>query len=482
MADPGCSPRSTGGAEPDRRVAGSFRDPAGFVFERDGVVYRQVAPSFAEHYDRLMGSGLHAALVERGLLVDHDEVDTPPAAAPAHRVLRPERVPFVSFPYEWCPGQLRGAALATLEAQLVAMDHGMSLRDASAYNVQFLRGAPVLIDTLSFEVLPTGQPWVAYRQFCQHFLAPLALMCQVDVRLGQLLRSHLDGIPLDLASRLLPGRSKLSPGLGIHIHQHARSQRRHADGGAPAPGKAGRFSEQAFRGLLDSLRGTVGRQTWEPSATVWRDYDAERPSYSDESFEHKTELVAKLLGELSPSVVWDLGANTGRFSRLAASTGASVVSLEADPSAVELSWRQVHRDGETTVLPLIADLANPSPGLGWEHEERPSLTDRGPADVALALALIHHLAISNNLPLDRVAAWFRRLTSWLLVEWVPKSDVMVRRLLVSREDVFDGYTQEGFEAAVDPWFTVERREPLRGSERTLYLLHGRSAAGAAQAG
>ena len=454
-----------------QRVAGSFRDPAGFVFTRDGVLYRQINRSFAGTFEQLSSSGLFDALVGQGLLIPHEVADVEPAdPAMAAAVIQPEPVRFVSYPFEWSPGQLQAAALATLRAQQVAMEHGMTLRDASAYNVQFHRGRPVLIDTLSFGPLAEGAPWVAYRQFCQHFLAPLALMANVDVRLSQLLRVHLDGIPLDLAAELLPGKTRLQPGLAMHIRAHAASQRRHATEAPPQEASVRGFSRQAFTGLVESLRKAVEKQTWEPSASAWRDYYAAKESYSDESLSHKEELVTKALAEVSASTVWDFGANTGRFSRIAAAAGADVVAIEMDASAVELNWRQVVDNGDTSVLPLWIDLSNPTPSQGWAHAERPSLTARGPADVGLALALVHHLAIGGNVPLEDVAAWFAGLCHRLIIEWVPKDDPMVQRLLASREDVFSEYTAEHFEAAVGRWFTVEGREAVRGSQRTLYVL------------
>ena len=457
------------------RIAGSFRDPAGFVFTRGGVLYRQVNHSFRECYDQLLSSGLYDALVAEGLLVAHEDVAEAPAdERTASLVLRPERVEHISFPFEWCPGQLRDAAVTTIAAQRIAMDHGMSLRDASAYNVQFHRGRPVLIDTLSFEPLREGRPWVAYRQFCQHFLAPLALMHHVDVRLGQLLRVHLDGIPLDLAAQLLPGKTRFEAGLALHLRAHAASSRKHADGGQPAEADAGGsgrgLSIKALQGLVSSLRKAVEKQQWEPPPSAWRDYYAAKESYSDEGLAHKEELVAKVLADLAPRTVWDLGANTGRFSRIAAAAGASVVAWEMDPSAVELNYRQVRDGAEQSVLPLQVDLSNPTPAQGWGHTERESMADRGPADVALALALVHHIAIGNNVPLDAVAAWFSTLCRRLVIEWVPKSDPMVQRLLSSRVDVFDEYTQEHFEAALAEHFTVERKEAVRASQRTLYVL------------
>ena len=451
-------------------MAGSFRDPAGFVFTCDGVLYRQVNESFRSSFEALKTSGLYDALTDRGLLIRHEEVDVP-AADPsvAALVIRPERVPFISYPYEWCPGQLRAGAIATLEAQKIALDHGMTLRDASAYNIQFVGGRPVLIDTLSFEPLVEGRPWAAYRQFCQHFLAPLALISQVDVRLNQLSRVHIDGVPLDLASAMLPGSTKLKPGLAMPIHAHASSQRKHA-GDEHAASKTRPFTTKSLHNIAENLLGTVRRQTWDPPQSAWRDYYAAKESYSDEALQHKEELVAKMLAEVSPSTVWDLGANTGRFSRIAAESGASVAAIEMDPSAVELNWREVEGNGDTQVLPLWIDLSNPSPSQGWAHAERDSLTDRGPADVAMALAVVHHIAIGNNVPLGDIASWFSQLAERLIVEWIPKEDPMVVRLLASREDVFADYSQDGFEAAIGAHFTVERRESLRGSLRTLYLL------------
>ncbi len=299
----------------------SFRDPSGFLFTHQGDLYRQVNRSYAAEYDRLMGSGLYEKLVKAGLLIPHTEVKIPPAdKETAYKVLRPERVPFISYPYEWSFGQLKDAALATLSIQRRALRLGMSLKDASAYNIQFQHGKPVLIDTLSFEIYIEGEPWVAYRQFCQHFLAPLALMAQRDVRLSQLLRIHLDGVPLDLASRLLPWRTRWNLGLSAHIHLHAKAQQRYAGISVTEARGKRRMSRQALLGLLESLRTTVRKLEWKPAGTEWADYYQDN-NYTDHAFEHKKVLVADWLAKIAPRMVWDLGANTGVFSRLALRTG-----------------------------------------------------------------------------------------------------------------------------------------------------------------
>jgi len=415
-----------------------------------------------------MDSGLYDRLVKTSLLIPHVEVDQAPAeSGAAFKVIQPERVPFISYPYEWSFSQLKDAALATLSIQKRAMKLDMSLKDASAYNIQFVRGKAMLIDTLSFEIYKEGEPWVAYRQFCQHFLAPLALMTYRDVRLSQLLRVYIDGIPLDLASGLLPAKTKFSFGLLTHIHIHAGAQKRYSDK-VVAPRKGG-MSKPALTGLIESLEGTIKKLTWKPAGTEWGDY-YENTNYTDSAFEHKKQLVKEWAVEMKPALVWDLGGNTGIFSREAASSGAFTVSFDIDPAAVEQNYRTVKTKKDQNILPLVLDLTNPSPALGWDNTERDSFGARGPVDMALALAVIHHLAISNNVPLPQLANFFAARCKWLVIEFVPKSDSQVQKLLTSREDIFPDYTREGFEAAFASHFTIRKSESVRDSERTLYLM------------
>ena len=455
-------------------VPASFRDPAGFVWTDGTSIYRHVGEAHQEHYDRLMSSGLYAALVERGLMVPHEETaEVTSPRADAYKVLRPDVVDFISYPYEWSFSQLKDAALVTLEIQRLAMEHGMSLRDASAYNIQFHRGRPVLIDTLSFEILPEGRPWIAYRQFCQHFLAPLALMSYCDVRFGKLSRLYIDGVPLDLASSLLPRRTRMSPGLLAHIHGHARVQRRHEASAKPPEVKQREFSLQSFKGIVWNLERTIRKLEWSVSRTPWSDYYEEAKHYSEGALSHKQELVVSFIDEAGGRMVWDLGGNVGFFSRVAAARGRTVVCFDIDPGCVEANYRKVVADGDANVLPLFADLRNPSPALGWANRERPSLAERGPADVAMALALIHHLAIGNNVPLEMIADYFSELALTLIIEFVPKADPMVKALLANRDDIFPSYDQAGFERAFSERFSIDRVEPVKDTERVLYLMRRR---------
>ncbi len=361
----------------------------------------------------------------------------------------------------------------TLDAQLEALAAGWTLRDASAFNVQFRAGRPVLIDTLSFEPHEDGQPWIAYRQFCEHFLAPLALIARRDVRLGRLLRVDADGIPLDLAARLLPWRTRLDFGLLSHVHLHAGAQRRYAAGDASAEQAVrSRISRARLVALVRSLRGTVAGLDWKPAGTEWADY-ADHTSYADAATADKARLVAAFVRQVPGERVWDLGANTGRYSRIAADAGKRVIAWDIDPAAAEQHWRQLQRERRTDILPLIQDVANPSAGLGWAGRERRSLFERANADAVLALALVHHIAISRNVPVPMILDAFAELAPWAIVEFVPKDDVMVRRLLATREDVFDEYSIEGFRAAAVGRFEVVAETPIAESTRVMFLLRRR---------
>jgi ribosomal protein L11 methylase PrmA len=460
------------------RASSSFRDPSGFLFHRDGVLYRQINRYYEADWNLLRTSGLLAALHDSGDLVRHEEIEIAPAdAARALCVIRPELIPFISHPYEWCFGQLKDAALLTLRIHRAALERGMMLKDASAYNVQFVGARAVFIDTLSFARREEGAAWPAYRQFCRHFLAPLALMATRDPSLNSLLRLHLDGVPLELASRLLPMRTRVSPRLLTHIHLHAAGEKRFAEAGearATTPGGARSLamSQNALLGLVESLEAAIRNLDWKPGGTFWADYDG-TASYSDSSLDEKAKTVEAWLARLRPKSLWDVGANTGRFGRLAPRGTELVVSWDGDPSAVERNYQQAKEEKDTRILPLIVDLANPSPGSGWMHEERQSFLDRGPADAVLALALVHHLALGNNLPLPDVARFFRALAPRLIIEFVPASDKQAKGLMIGREAVFPDYREDAFGRAFEAYYQIVERRPVPGSERALFLMEAR---------
>ena len=452
-------------------VRASFRDPSGFMFKHEGVFYRQINQAYKDDYDLLMSSGLYEQLSKSKTLLAHEEQDLALAPKPeaAYKVIKPRQLGFISYPYEWCFNQYKDAAILTLAIARRALEFGMSLKDASAYNIQFLEGRPVFIDTLSFERYQEGSPWVAYRQFCQHFLAPLALMAKKDIRLLGLMRQYIDGIPLDLAAALLPGSTKLNFGLASHIHLHARSQQKYADREVSQSEVKGKISKEAQLALLDSLLNTVRGLKVETITTEWADYYQDN-NYTESSFEAKRALVSDFIRQVNPKTVWDLGANTGEFSRCASDLDIPTVAFDIDPGAVQQNYAIVKEGKEKFMLPLVMDLTNPSPAIGWHNEERDSMRERGPVDLVMALALIHHMAIANNVPLREVARSFADFGEYLIIEFVPKQDSQVERLLSSRLDIFPDYNPEGFRQAFSEYYIVLDEKPVQGSARTMYLL------------
>lgn len=472
----------------------SFRDPRGFIFEQDGVLYRQVNESCRSSYEQLMGSGLYDELVEKQLLVPHAEVEAPRDGAMARprggavarprdgamarpgdgagafRILKPDLIPFISYPYEWSFSQLKAAALTVIRIQRIALKHGMTLRDSSAFNVQFVGSRPVFIDTLSFERYVEGRPWVGYRQFCQHFLAPLFVMAGRDPRLSVLSSRWIDGIPLDVARRLTPWRYRLKPGFLTHIWLHSKAQERFQDA-ASRRHASPRLSRASLVRILDSLKATIQRLSWNPEKTQWAHYYS-KTNYSEEAMELKKRFVSSVINEIRPARAVDLGANTGEFSAIAARAGAYVVSTDVDHGAVDLCFRRVSAEKGENVLPLVVDLTSPTSAVGWMNEERASFLDRcsGKTDLVLALALIHHLAIGNNVPLRNVVELLARMGTDAIVEFVDKNDSQVQRLLASREDIFDEYCETGFESALSGAFRIIRKQPLSGAHREMYHL------------
>lgn len=452
-------------------VSSSFRDPSGFLFFHDNEIFRQINSIYKSKYDHLMNSGLYENLVNKGFLIPHEEVDMPPPDPKnVYKIIKPEKITYISYPYEWSFSQLKNAALLTIEIQKIAMNFNMILKDCSAYNIQFQNGKPVLIDSLSFEKYIEGQTWQAYRQFCQHFLSPLALMCYKDIRLGQLLRIYIDGIPLDLTSKLLPTHTKMMFSLLSHIHLHAKSQKHYEDKNIKIKNR--KMNKNSFMGLIESLHSATKKMNWQPKGTEWAEYYSDT-NYSESAFEEKKIIVSNFLEKIKPKFVWDLGANMGIFSRISSKKGIQTISFDIDPAAVEKNYLKCVEENENRILPLLLDLTNPSSSIGWENQERLSFMQRGPVDVIFSLALVHHLAISNNIPFDRMAQFFAKICKFLLIEFVPKSDSQVSRLLKNRDDIFSDYTQEKFEEEFNKYFTILESIRLKDSKRIIYTFEKR---------
>jgi len=453
------------------KLPSSYKDPSGFVFQHQGKIFRQINEGYEDTYKHLMTSGLYKKLIDTNTLIPHTEVDLK-FNKTSKTIIEPKPIPFISYPYEWSFSQLKDAALLTLFVQKTALSFGMSLKDASAFNIQFIDGKPIFIDTLSFEMYKEGKPWIAYKQFCEHFLAPLALMAHTDFRLQKLFSSYLNGIPLDLAAKLLPLQAKVRPANFLHIFLHARSQKTFIDESVEKKSKGQRFTKHSFLGLVDSLESSIQHIKLPIAKTVWSSYYNDN-NYQDATFNKKKDVVTEYVKKVSPKTLWDMGANTGVFSRIAAKLGVFTVAMDSDFIVVEQNYLEMKKQNEKNILPLWIDITNPSASIGFAAQERDSLFKRPLPDAILALALIHHLAIGHNIPLATLAEFFAQMTNWLIIEFVSKEDSQVKRLLQNREDIFPNYTKESFKKEFSTFFVAKNETLLPNSHRTLYLMQKR---------
>ena len=441
----------------------SFRDPSGFIFEANGKLYRQVNQVYGEHYRLLMESGLYENLSKKQWLLPHVETNQNLTASPDfYKTILPQYIPFISYPYEWCFEQLQDAALLTLQIMMVAMEHGMIIKDATPYNVQFLSGKPVFIDTLSFEKYDKSKPWIAYRQFCECFLFPLLISHYTAFEVHRLFAAYPEGIPSTITAGMLPGRARFSIRNWLHVYLPASVSSRHSD-------KQIRFNESKLKRIIEHLKSVI--QSIKPSTrnnSTWNNYYNES-ILSKEYLSSKESLVQEMIQKIDLKSAIDLGCNQGLFSNLLIQKAGNIIAVDADPSSISNLYKEV-RLGGTNILPLCIDLANPPGNSGFKNQERESFMQRLKFDLILALALIHHLAIGKNIPLEKLADFFSFTDRYLLIEFIPREDEKVQQLLADREDIFAGYNQNAFESAFSKYFQLLDKKRVNHSNRTIYLM------------
>ena len=436
------------------RDAGSFRDPGGYVFEDQGRIIRAVMPQAADAFANLYDSGLLDDLARRGLMIATTRLEadaarlaafTGPRGDHAAALYEHPRVPFISYPYEWCFSQLKDAALAHLDLQITALEKGYVLSDATAYNMQFIDGRPVHIDAMSLQPYVEGAHWAGYNQFCRQFLLPLLLEAWAGVGFQKLYRGGIDGISFEDALAILPRRKLFTSVSGLmHVYLHGRAVLAKSSQ-AQDSAKAGQaLPKSRYAAILEQLRGFIaGLESGKRPASYWKTY-AQINSYSEPMRDRKLQFVGDWAADAKPGQIWDIGGNTGDFSLAAIKAGAGhALVLDGDLDSVEAAYRLRARKGEK-ILPLVMNLLDPSPGLGWRTAERKGLGSRTTPDGIIALAVIHHMCISGNLPLRDALDWLLSLAPGGIIEFVPKEDPMVKQLLAVREDVFHDYTEETF--------------------------------------
>lgn len=443
----------------------SFRDTSGFVFKQDGTVYRYIHPRYELHYAQLMSSGLYDELVKRKQLIAHQELtDTAGFGFNEGKILLPEQIPFISYPYEWSFDMWKDAALLTVQLASAALQKGMILKDATPFNIQFYKGKPVFIDTLSFENYEAGKPWVAYRQFCECFLAPLLLMHYCHPDTGKLFTAYPNGIPMQLLVSLLPKRSKWNMNTFLHVHLQAKFSAKQTN----KPAAENNFSKQKLELLLKGLESFVQKITAKKVKTTWDDYYTDT-ILGDDYLKEKTRLVQSFCNFIDYKTVIDLGANDGHFSLLF-SESKEVIATDADANCINDLYLKIKKENRQNILPLVNDLITPSPAIGWNNTERESITSRLKADLVLALALVHHLAIAGNVPLRLIADWLQPMAEHLIVEFVPKDDEKVKQLLQHRTDIFDDYSLENFRTVFTEKYKIVKEEKAGNTNRVLFLM------------
>ena len=458
-----------------RPVPGSFRDTASRVFEADGAVFRALSADGLADWHALLESNAFAELRERGSVIETEELldgRRPAAVGDAWAgVLRHAAIPFVSYPYEWTFGMLRDAALLQLDVLERCLTDGLMVKDASPYNVQWRGAAPVFIDIGSIERLREGEPWIAYRQFCMLFLYPLMFQAFKGIPYGPWLRGAIDGITPAQARAVMSLRDALRRGVLTNVHLHSRLERRYAaveGSAAKAEIRRAGFNTELILANVRRQRKLVARMSWDPGTSAWTDYRT-ASSHLAEDADAKADFVAQAAARRHRRLTWDVGANDGAYARIAAESSDYVLAMDVDHPTVERLYRTLREEGEHRILPLVMDVCDPSPGLGWRGRERGTLTDRGRPDLTLCLAVVHHMAITHNVPVREIVDWLASLGGTVVVEFPQRSDPMVKRLLAAKRDGAHGdYDREHFERCLREAFAVERRLELPSGQRVLY--------------
>ena len=436
-------------------------------------MFRALSERALTDWQRLADSRLYEQLTQQGRLIgtrrvphrDHlPDLDPRWAAVLEHR-----RLPVVSYPYEWSFGMLKDAALLQLDLTLAALDEGMTLKDATPFNVQWIGSRPTFIDVGSFTGYEPGAPWAGYRQFCETFLYPLFLQAYRNVPFQPWLRGRLDGMSAAECRSFLSARDYLRPGVLTHVCLQARAQARYEDSTVDVTGElhAAGFGAALIKNNVSRLRRTVDGLTWNATQSTWSDYQRTH-TYDAADLERKADFARQVLQARRWSLVWDIGCNTGAYSRLAAEHADYVLALDADQVVIENLYRALRREGPANILPLVADVADPSPGLGWRGRERQPLADRGGPDLLLCLALMHHVVIGRNVPLTDFVAWLAEFDADVVLEFVDRDDAMVERLLRNRRGQAVDYSREAAEAALESRFHIAARETLASGTRTVY--------------
>lgn len=456
------------------KASGSFRDPNNGVFIKEGKVYRALRRESLADWQALRDSRFWNRSIENGWIIGTRELQAEePRDLPEgfEEILVHEAVPFISYPYEWCFEMLRDAALLTLQINREGLVDGFITKDGSAFNVQWRKSTPVFIDVGSLSRWQPGQAWAGYQQFCQHFLNPLLVTYLRNIPFRPWLRGSLDGIETETAKSLLWPRFAATPGVFKDIFLHSLLLRASAGTKRSVRQelKSHSFGPEVVQANLRRLTKVIERLGLRAGSSGWSGYEEDN-RYSDEDRGAKRDFVTRAIETCDPALVWDLGCNTGEYSRLAAEAGALVVAMDGDERAVARLYERTKSHAKGEILPLVIDLTDPSPDTGWRGRERLCLISRGRPDMIFFLALVHHLALTKSIPLDEIVGWLAETGTRVVFEFVHREDRMAQHLLRNKEERYEGYSLQRFRGLLNGRFVVEDEREICEGQRTLFLL------------
>ncbi len=445
----------------------SYKDRAGFLFYENGILYRQINKVYQQQYNMLMDSGLYDELVAQKKLIAHTTIDAEmQQTLDCFMVIKPKQLDFISYPYEWCFAQLKQAALHTLQIMQASVAKGLVLKDATPYNVQFYKGKPIFIDTLSFEIYDATKPWVAYYQFCETFLYPLLLEYYNVQEVHKIFTIYPNGIPSENVVKLLPKKCKYS--IFNYLHLYLLNKVKHKKSNNTT--QLYNYSKQKMLNLVEHLMQKIVSLELPKLQTEWNNY-YDTTIINQTYLQHKKQIVENWAADITNKKVLDIGCNDGVFSVIMAKQNNFVFATDYDVRCINKAVADVVATNSTTIQPMVLDIMHPSTNQGFFNTERKGFFERTEVEVVLMLAVIHHLVITKNLTFAIVASQLQAIAQILIIEYVPKQDEKVQQLLTSKEDVFADYAQEYFENDFSKYYTIIKTEIVQGSERTLYLMH-----------
>lgn len=449
---------------PSSKHPASYRDPSGYVYQHEGIFYRFVRNTYQKHYDFANFNNIYKKAIEKNLLLNFREINEKHINDETfYKTLLPDQITFENYPWEWSFDQFKDAAISTLALCKLSIENGMILKDATPLNVRLISGKMKWIDHLSFEIYKNGDTWIAYRQFCEMFLNPLLIASYCGLEIHRLLMAYPEGLTAQTTAQLLPFHCRFKLHIQLHVFLQAKIQNNAKEKRSDKD-----FSAEKIKRILDSLSECINSLRTQKSHVKWSNY-YEKTILSHEYLNDKINIVSTLLSKINYTNALDIGCNDGTMSLLCHNK-STIIAADSDSECINQLYKNIKKKKIDNVYPVVADLIFPTGGMGWENNEYLSFYKRTEFDLIIALALIHHLCIGKNIPLDNVARLFASLGEHLIIEFVPKDDYKVQEMMANREDIFENYNEISFTACFSKYFKIDQEINVKSSTRKIYYM------------